>query len=178
MNQKHISCGIIALLIFVLVQVTLSVQANRTKVQREAGSEEQKESDAMAQLNRERSQLAELKRQSADLIEFLRVWQPQFDIINTAQTAEVNFSMMVRDSGLVNLAQSYRTEALKGNPSIPSVLQATLLFEDEYVRLLNWLGKMEKSLPTMRTRQVHISKGSRASDIRMEVVMEQPLIAK
>jgi len=178
MNQKHISCGIIALLILALVQLTLWVQNNRTRVQKEAADARMAEEAANSNLSRERNQLSELRRQSADLIEFLKIWQPQFDVINTAQSAEVNFSMQIRDSGLVNLAQSFRTEGVKGNASIPSLLSANLVFEDDYVRLLNWLGKMEAALPTMRVNGIHLSRGSRLADARLEVTLEQPLIAK
>jgi len=178
MNSKHISCAIVAVFIAILIQVTLSLKNNRLKAQQEARAAEQQESDALDHVTKERLQLSDLKRQSADLIEFLRIWQPQFDLINTAQSAEVNFSMLVRNSGLVNLAQSFRTEAVKGNPSILSELHAQLVFEDDYIQLLNWLGKVENKLPTMRVRDVHISKGSRPGDIRLETSLEQPLIAK
>lgn len=178
MNNKHISCGIVALFIVLLIQLTLWVQGNRTKVQKEAEAAQQAETAASTQLNLEKAQLQTLRKQSEELIEFLKIWQPQFDVINTAQSAEVNFSMQVRESGLVNLEQSFKQEAVKGNASIPSMLRAQLVFEDDYVRLLNWLGKLETVLPTMRVSNVHISKGLRAGDIRMETTLEQPLIAK
>jgi hypothetical protein len=178
MNQKHISCAIIVFFIAVLIQVTLYVQANRTKVQQEATAAEQQENDAAMQVGKERSQLSELKRQSADIIKFLRVWQPEFDIVGTTQSAEVSFDMKVRESGLLNLTKSFQAVAVKDNPSIPSVLHAKLVFEDDYIKLLNWLGKMEATLPTVRVGQIHIKKGSRPTDIWMEISLEQPLIAK
>jgi type II secretory pathway component PulM len=178
MSSKHIACGIVALLIAGLIQLTLYVQGNRTKVQLEAKAAQELEASSASQLARERSTLADLKRQSADLIDFLKIWQPQFELINTAQSAEVNFSMQIRDSGLVNLAQSFKPEAVKGNSSIPSALSAQITFEDDYVQLLNWLGKLEVSLPTMRVTDVHITKGTRPTDARMEVNIQQPLMAK
>lgn len=176
MNSKHISCGIVALFIVVLVQLTLWVQGHRTKVQNEAGAAEQAEANANAQLNQERSQLSELRRQSTDLIEFLRIWQPYFTTIDSAQSAEVNLAMRIKEANLVNLAQRFESAPVKGNASIPSMLRGFLTFEDDYARLMNWLGDLEVKMPTVRTSSVRLSKGTRENDLRMEIVLEQPLL--
>lgn len=176
MNNKHISCGIVALFIVVLVQLTLWVQGHRTKVQNEAGAAQQAETNASAQLNQERSQLSELRRQSTDLIEFLRIWQPYFTTIDNAQSAEVSLSMRIKEANLVNLAQRFEAAPVKGNASIPNMLRGFLTFEDDYARLMNWLGELEVKMPTVRTSSVRLSKGSRENDLRMEIVLEQPLL--
>ena len=176
MNNKHIACGIVALLIVVLVQVTLWVQGNRTKVQNEASAAQQAEADASAQLNQERTQLSELRRQSTDLIEFLRIWQSYFTTIDNPQSAEVNLSMRIKEANLVNLAQRFEQTPVKGNASIPSTLRAYLTFEDDYARLMNWLGDLEVKMPTVRTSSARLSKGTRANDLRIEVILEQPLL--
>jgi hypothetical protein len=176
MNNKHIACGIVALFIVVLVQLTLWVQGHRTIVQNEANAAQQAEADVNAQLTQERSQLGELRRQSADLIEFLKIWQPYFTTIDNPQSAEVNLSMRIKDANLVNLAQRFEQTPVKGNVSIPNTMRAYLTFEDDYARLMNWLGDLEVKMPTVRTSSVRLSKGTRANDLRMEVVLEQPLL--
>lgn len=176
MNSKHISCGIIALLILALVQLTLWAHNNRIKVQREAADAQLAEEDASAQLTREQSQLSELRRQSADLIEFLRVWQPYFLTIDNPQSAEVNMSMRVKDANLLSLSQRFESTPVDGNPSIPSSVKAMITFEDDYVRLMNWLGEIEVKMPTVRTSSIRLSKGTRANDLRMELVLEQPML--
>jgi len=65
---------------------------------------------------------------------------------------------------------------VKGNESIPKTMKAYLTFEDDYARLLNWLGDLEVKMPTLRTSSVRLAKGTRANDLRMEVVLEQPLL--
>jgi len=176
MNTKHISCGIVALFIVLLVQLTLWVQSHRTKAQREADAAQQAENDANIKLNQERLQLSELRRQSTDLIEFLRIWEPYFSTIDNPQSAEVNLAMQIKESNLVNLAQRFEQAALKNNASIPTSLRALLTFEDDYVRLMNWLGDLEVKMPTVRASSVRLSKGTRANDLRMELVLEQPLL--
>ena len=178
MNNKHIACGIVAIFIVVLVQLTLWVQGNRTKVQTEANAAQEAETDASAELNQERGQLGELRRQSTDLIEFLRIWQPYFTTIDNPQSAEVNLSMRIKEANLVNLAQRFELTPVKGNASIPNTMRASLTFEDDYVSLMNWLGDLEVKMPTVRTGSVRLSKGTRANDLRMEIVLEQPLLSK
>ncbi len=178
MNSKHISCAIIALFIVLLVQFTLWVQGHSRKVQTEAEDAQRAESDATTQLSMENNQLADLRRRSADDIEFLRIWQPYFLTFDTAQSAEVNFSMRVKEANLVNLAQRFEPVPVKGNASIPNALRAYLTFEDDYARLLNWLGEVETNMPTVRTSSLRLSKGTRANDLRVEVILEQPLLKK
>ena len=67
---------------------------------------------------------------------------------------------------------------MKGNDSIPKTMRAYLTFEDDYARLLNWLGDLEVKMPTVRTSSARLSKGTRANDLRMEIVLEQPLLSK
>ncbi|MFN9958280.1 MAG: hypothetical protein ACK55I_34695, partial [bacterium] len=55
------------------------------------------------------------------------------------------------------------------------LMRATLLFDDNYTKLLNWIGNMEKIKPTMRIGRLALSKGSRGDDLRMELVLEVPL---
>lgn len=176
MNNKHIACGVVAIFIVVLVELTLWVQGHRTTVQNEASAAQQAEADVNAQLTRERSQLGVLRRESSDLIEFLKIWQPYFTTIDTPQSAEINLSMRIKEANLVNLAQRFEQAPVKGNASIPNTMRAFLTFEDDYARLVNWLGDLEVKMPTVRTSSVHLSKGTRANDLRMEVVLEQPLL--
>ena len=176
MNNKHVACGIVALFIVVLVQSTLWVQSKRTKVQDEANAAQQAETDASAQLNQERGQLSELRRQSTDLIEFLRIWQPYFTTIDNTQSAEINLSMRIKDANLVNLAKRFEPTPVKGNASIPNTMRAFLTFEDDYARLMNWLGDLEVKMPTVRTTSARLSKGTRPNDLRMEIVLDQPLL--
>lgn len=178
MNSKHFACAIVAILIVLLVQFTLWFQNSRSKMQREAAVAQQAELAAAQQLTRERTQLADLRRQSVDLIEFLRTWQPYFESIDSPQSAEVNYTMRVKEANLVNLAQRFEQTPVKGNASVPTAMRAYLTFEDDYSRLLNWLGDLEAKMPTMRISSIRVSKGTRADDLRMELTLEHPMLRK
>jgi hypothetical protein len=178
MNSKHIACALVAILIALLVQFTLWFQNSRSKMQREAAAAQQAEVTAAAVLARERIQLGELRRQSAGLIDFLNTWQPYFQSLDNPQSAEVNYSMRVKEANLVNLAQRFEQVSLKGNSSFPTAMRAYLTFEDDYARLLNWLGDLETKMPTARISSIRLSKGTRANDLRMELMLEHPLLRK
>ena len=178
MNNKHLACGIVALFIVLLVQGTMWVQKSSAGMRREAILAQEAEKAAKDKLAMEVAQLAELRRQSESLMDFLKIWQPYFQTIDTPQSAEINFTMRVKSSNLVNLSQRFDLVSMKGNTSVPTAMRAMLTFEDDYVRLLNWLGQIEATMPTVRVSSIHLTKGSRANDLRMEVSVDQPLIKK
>ncbi|MBU6328307.1 MAG: hypothetical protein KGQ89_11795, partial [Verrucomicrobia bacterium] len=66
----------------------------------------------------------------------------------------------------------------KPNESLPLLVRATLVFDDSYHKLLNWMGMMEDYKPTMRVGKVLLTGGSGAGGLRMEMVLEIPLRAK
>jgi len=178
MNNKHIALVIVGLAIAILIQTTLWVQGLSTKMRSQAESAEAAENQANAELIREKAQVSELKRQSSDLIDFLQVWLPYFESFDTQQAAEINFTMKVKESNLLNLSQRFDMAPVVGNESIGSVMRAFLTFEDDYARLLNWLGTVEKNMPTVRVTSVRLNKGSRPNELRMEAILEQPLLKK
>ena len=61
-------------------------------------------------------------------------------------------------------------------PSLPSLLRAHLTFEDKYPLLLNWLGQTEAQLPTMRIASLRLTQGTSPDDVKMDLVLEQPLV--
>ena len=178
MNSKHLACGIVALFIVLLVQATMWVQKASAAMQKEAANAQSSEKTASEALGQGRVQLADLRRQSANLITFLKTWQPYFQTLDNPQSAEINFTMKVKESNLVNLSQRFEPVDVKGNASVPKAMRAILIFEDDYVRLLHWLGQIEASMPTVRVSSTHFTKGTRANDLRMEVAIDQPLIKK
>ncbi len=87
--------------------------------------------------------------------------------------------MMVREQAMLTLSQRYEQVPHKtGNNDIdalPALIRATLVFDDNHSKLLNWIGQLEKTKPTMRIGRLALSKGSRGDDVRMELVLEIPL---
>ncbi len=131
------------------------------------------------QLGVEKELLADLQRQSAELLKFVAQWKPYFALMSEQQSAETAISMVVREQAMNTLSQRYEhVPHTIGNSDIdalPALVRATLVFDDNYIKLLNWIGMVEKIKPTMRIGRLALSKGSRADDLRMELVLEVPL---
>lgn len=178
MNNKHIACSIVVVVIILLVQATLWARNAYTKMNAQAVAAARAEATASTKLVQEQKQLADLQTRSAPLISFLETWQPYFRALDNPQSAEVNFTMRVKESNLINLAQRFDQNAVKGIASIPGALRAHLTFEDDYARLMNWLGRLESEVPTARVSNLRVSRGTRPNELRMEVTLEQPLLKK
>ncbi|MCX7869858.1 MAG: hypothetical protein N2322_07900, partial [Terrimicrobiaceae bacterium] len=143
---------------------------------RKAEEKEREESNARNALAMERQQLASLQTGAADLIGFLDAWEPYFKKFSTPQSIEVELAMRVREANLVSLAQRFEQVGLKENSALPRSVRAVATFEDNYAALLNWIGRLEQDIPTLRIASLRLMRGTRPTDLRMEIVVDQPLI--
>jgi len=179
MNPKQIGVLIVVIGIIAAVQFGMSFQGKARDIDIQAEAAIAEEKSLHTQLDAERGTLADLQRQSKELLSFVAKWQPYYAVIEEKQAAETGISMKVREAGMLNLSQRYQQVPHKinnkENASLPVLVRATLVFDDNYSTLLNWFGNMEKIKPTMRVGKIALSKGSRGEDLRMELVLEVPL---
>lgn len=182
MNAKQLGMIVVVVGILVLIQLGQSFQQKAKTLNAEADSAGKEEDSLVTQLEAEKGVYEDLKRQSKDLLEFVKKWEPFFAVLDEQQAAETSISMKVREAQMLNLSQRYQQIPHKinnkDNTSLPILMRATLVFDDDYVKLLNWVGLMEKIKPTMRIGRLVLSKGSRGDDLRMDVTLEVPLRAK
>lgn len=165
--------------ILLMLQLGQSFQGKARTINGEVDAATTEQSGLATQLDAEKAVYEDLQRQSKDLLEFVGKWEPYFAIIEEQQAAETGISMKVREADMLNLSQRYQQVPHKinnvSNKSLPILMQASLVFDDEYAKLLNWVGIMEKIRPTMRIGRLALAKGSRGEDLRMEVTLEVPL---
>ncbi len=177
MNPKQLGIVLVLAGILVCVQLVMMFQNKaRGLAVEKAEAEEQ---SLQSTLSAEMDLLTDLQRQSAELREFVGKWIPYFGLLEEKQAVETSISMKVREEGILTISQRYQevphSVGNKDIASLPVLIRATLLFDDKYSKLLNWLGTMEKNKPTMRVGKIAASKGSRGDDLRMELVLEAPL---
>lgn len=179
MNAKQLSCLVLLLGVVLVFQIGMSMRQRADNAAKQADAALDEEKQLRTQLDAEKAVLQDLENQSGELIDFVGKWRPFFAIIEEQEAAETSISMKVREADMVNLSQRYQqvphTINNKPNESLPILVRASLVFDDVYEKLLNWLGDMEKTKPTMRAGRVGLSKGSRGEDLRMELVLEVPL---
>ena len=178
MNPKHLRTVLV--LAGILVCVPLGMMFGNQARSLEMEKVEAEEQSLQATLAAERDLLTDLQRQSAELLEFVGKWLPYFGLLEEKQSVETSISMKVREADMLTLSQRYQEVPHKvGNKdigSLPALIRASLLFDDKYDKLLNWFGFMERDKPTMRVGKISLSKGSRGDDLRMELVLEAPLL--
>jgi hypothetical protein len=179
MNPKQLGMVIVVVGILLLVQLGQSFQGKAKALNAEADEAGKEEAALLTQLQAEKDVYDDLQRQSKELLEFVEKWEPFFAIIEEQQAAETGISMKVREASMLNLSQRYQQIPHKinnvENKSLPILMRATLVFDDSYAKLLNWVGMMEKIRPTMRVGRLVLSKGSRGEDLKMDVTLDVPL---
>jgi hypothetical protein len=179
MNAKQLGIVVVLLGILFFVQVGQSFQNKAKALNKEAEAAGQEEASLLTQLQAEKGVYEDLQRQSKDLLEFVSKWEPYFAVLEEQEAAETSISMKVRETDMLNLSQRYQQVPHKinntANKSLPILMRANLIFDDDYAKLLNWVGMMEKIRPTMRVGRLVLSKGSRGEDLRMDVTLDVPL---
>jgi hypothetical protein len=182
MNTKQLAAIVLILGIVLLFQGGMSLRNRATMAAAQADAALIEQTKLQTQLTAEEDVLSSLQQDSKDLIEFVAKWEPFFAIIEEQEAAETGISMKVREADMLNLSQRYQqvphTINNKPNESLPLLVRASLVFDDNYAKLLNWMGTMEKIRPTMRVGKLTLARGSRGDDLRMELVLEVPLRTK
>jgi|688.fasta_scaffold157377_3 hypothetical protein len=180
MNPKQLGIVLVLAGILVCVQLGMMFQNKARGLDVEVEKAKAEEQSLQSTLSAESDLLADLQRQSAELLEFVGKWIPYFGLLEEKQSVETSISMKVREEAMLTLSQRYQEVphkiSNKDIGSLPVLIRASLLFDDKYDKLLDWFGFMEQDKPTMRVGKISLSKGSRGDDLRMELVLEVPLL--
>ena len=180
MNPKQLGIVLVLAGILVCVQLGMMFQNKARGLDVEVEKVKAEEQSLQATLAAENELLTDLQRQSAELLAFVGKWIPYFGLLQEKQSVETSISMKVREEAMLTLSQRYQEVphkiSNKDIGSLPVLIRASLLFDDKYDKLLDWFGFMEQDKPTMRVGKISLSKGSRGDDLRMELVLEVPLL--
>ena len=130
-----------------------------------------------AETSRQRAQieLDKKTRETQGLRDYLDEWQPYLRMTKTESEAERMFNTKLKQGALVIWRQSFEPMKLNDESTIPNALRARITFEDDYYKMLNWVGSLESSLPTSRVSTCRITKGAKGNDIKMDLDVEVPL---
>ncbi|MCF7790158.1 MAG: hypothetical protein K9N47_28830 [Prosthecobacter sp.] len=176
MNPKQLACII---LLMIIGTMTYSAQIIHKKVAATRAEAEDAETAAVTAEN-ERStaeiETAVFKANTEEVRRFLRSWLPSIEHVQTQQEAEQTIQLSLRERG-ISLVHSIKTESKQsvGNKLIPKSVITTLTIEEEFAKVLNWLGDIERRLPTARMKVVQITGGSTGTQLKMDVSFETPI---
>ena len=176
MTNKHFGCLALGLFILLMAHWT---NASYKKLRSARDAEEMSRSaydGAVFARSAEQRKMVILKRKTIDSREYLNQWEPYIRQAKNAQFGEALINLRIKQGGIITLSQVYETvDHVKGG-TIPETLNAKLVFEDDYVKTLNWLAGLEGSLPAVRVSNCKLSKGQSGNDIKMELSLDIPII--
>jgi len=177
MNNKHLALFLVALLGVLFVQGVLQSRKRLAKINSELASAQSTARGMDLTLQNERNTLLQVQRNSATMLDFLNAWSAALRKIETPEAGELNIASRVKQGGLITLSQRFESITNK-NDTIPHLIRAHLTFEGDYVKTLNWLGKVEEELPSSRVTNLRIVRGESGNDVRMSLVLDLPLVKK
>ena len=177
MNPKQLAC--VVLMMFIGV-VTYFAQIVHQKVGAMKKAATMAQQDALtAEGARQAAEIltARTRAETEEIRRFLQAWIPYVDKAQTEQEVEGIIEFCLRERG-ITLVRSRKTEVktARDNKIIPKSVLTTLVIEDEYAKVMNWLGDVEKKLPLARVRTCRFTGGSSARQLRLDVSLETPLI--
>ena len=116
-----------------------------------------------------------IKTETEDVRRFLRAWLPSIDKVQTQQEVEKAVELSLREKG-ISLIRARATEPkTSSNKLIPRSVLTTITIEEEYAKVLNWLGDIERRLPLARMNVVQVSGGASGRQLKLDVSFETPL---
>lgn len=176
MNPKQIACFVLMALIGVIVYVAQIVHQKVTAMRQEAEDAESAAATAETERSTAEIKTAVIKTDTEELRRFLRSWLPAVDKIQTQQEVAQTIELSLREGGITLIRQRKdEPKSSNSNKVIPRSVLTTLTIEDEFAKVLNWFGDIERRLPLARMKAVQVSGGSTARQLKLDVTFETPI---
>jgi hypothetical protein len=177
MNHKQLACVILMMIIGL---ITYFGQIGHKKVVAMKNSAAQAESDASAaESARQTAEIltARTKAETEELRRFLQAWLPFIDRAQTEQEIQSAIELSLRERG-INLVRSRKSEVKTSRTEkiIPRSVLTTISVEDEYAKVMTWMGELEKRLPLARVIACQMTGGGGAGLLRLDLSLETPLM--
>lgn len=176
MNPKQLACFVLMAFIGVIVYVAQIVHQKVTAMRMEAEEAETAATTAETERSAAEIKTAMFKTETEEIRRFLRAWLPAVEKIQTQQEVDQTIELSLREGG-IGLVRQRRTEPKTSttNKLIPKSVLTTLTIEEEYAKVLNWLGDIERRLPLARMKVVQVTGGSTARQLKLDVSFETPI---
>jgi len=74
------------------------------------------------------------------------------------------------------ISQKFEAKEVDKTSIIAESLVGDLIVEDDYAKTLNWLGRLEESIPNCRITKCALTRGERGNDIHLELQVQVPIL--
>ncbi len=176
MNNKHGACIIIGGLIGLMGYGTMVMNRKLSALEEQEMAAEAAYDTAFQLRQTEHGRLLKRQRETEGVREYLKSWEPYFARVDSGDKADRIFDTRVKQGGILALNKSSEATQVKKDSAISQTVRATLVFEDDYKKSLEWLSSFEGEVAASRVSSCVITKGQRGDDIKMELAFEFPLL--
>jgi hypothetical protein len=176
MNPKQLACVLLTTIIGVMLYVAQIIHQKVTSMRQEAEDALSAATNAETERSTAEIKTAVLKTETEEIRRFLRAWLPAIEKMQTQQEAEQTLELTLRERGISLVRQ--RSSELKlsnTNKLIPKSVLTSITIEEEYGKVLNWLGDIERRIPVARMKSVQLTGGSTARQLKLVAAFETPL---
>lgn len=168
---------IVLLMIIGAVTYGAQIVHKKAAVAIQAAEDEKASADlAATEANTAKVTLERAKSDAQDLERFLVSWTPVIQRLSSRQEVESAVQGNTRETRVFVVNQKFEEKVNQGERMRVRSILASLIVEDEYSKVLNWLGSMEKKIPLVRITSCRISAANTGRQVHMEVNLEVPLI--
>jgi len=176
MSNHKIACLILSALILLMGYGVTKVRG-KAVVARQNSDMAKIQADATEQ----QKQIAEIKLKSIDaktgeLRTVYAEWLPHFEAFKNTGDGEQRIAEVVREGDVFLISQKFKSKKINGGDLITDALNAELVIEDDYTKVMNWLGQVEEQIPSCRISKCVITRGDRGNNIHMELLIQVPVI--
>jgi hypothetical protein len=176
MNPKQLACVILMAIIGLLAYVGQMGHKKTLAMKKDADLALQDSIAAESARQTAEILTTRIKAETDEVRRFYKTWTPYIERVQTEQEVESAIELSLRDRN-ISLVKSRKSEVKSTplNKLMPKTVLTTLVIEDEYAKVLNWFGEIEKRLPMARVNTCRMSGGSTVRQMRLDVTIETPL---
>lgn len=170
------ACVLIMVLLGLMGFGVQKLRSKAVSVRNESNETKKKAEEAQQQKKIAEIKLKTIDAKTAELRKVYTNWIPHFEKYRNSRVGEQKISELVRQSDVFLLSQRFNYQELNKGDLVSHALSAELVVEDDYTKTLNWLGKIEETIPSCRISKLKIIRGDRGNDINMELSIQVPAV--
>ncbi|MEM1441820.1 MAG: hypothetical protein AAGF67_05730 [Verrucomicrobiota bacterium] len=175
--KNHQSACLILIIVIAGMLYGVNQLRNATNAARDTTAQAQTEAEtAEQQAQLAQIQLKSLEAKTASLRTAYSQWKPHFANYKTPQDAELQIAEVIREGDVFLISQKFGSKEIEKGALISDALVADLVVEDDYAKVLNWLGRLEEAIPSCRISRCNIKRGDRGNDIHLELQVQVPIL--
>ncbi len=175
MNNHKMACVLLLVLIGAMLYGTQKMRSRAVAAQEAADATKNEATMAEQEKRVAEIKLKTVDAKTADLRRSYDEWLPHFNAVKNPESGEQRITELVREGDIFLLSQKYEEREIDPESMISRALVATLVVEDDYVKTMNWLGKLEESIPACRIAKCRLIRGDRGNNIHVELTVQVPV---